>query len=692
MKLYRFCVLLLLLGTSFFVKAQRCGIDLVSPIPPQRKAHLEFSAKTQKDKVFFIPVVVHIIHNEGEEKIDEEQVHSQIIALNRDFRRYPGTPGWGSGDDMQIEFSLARRGPSGEPTQGINYLRSPLTEHRIDVAEIDLKKLIFWPSERYLNIWVVKSIEDALQKKYLGYARYPSQSDEEQALDGIVVAYDAFGTAGALKPETNMGRTLTHEVGHWLGLSHTFQGSCHQDCEREGDYICDTPPTKEPNYHLPQRQNTCVEPNDKPDQTRNYMDYGNDLHLDLFTTGQKEVAHRVLTDSSFPARLNIWQAENIKRTQILTEGAPLAQFFSLNQVTCPGAPVQFYNLALQNASQYSWIFEGGIPSFSNEKNPQTVYANPGKYNVTLLVKNAIGEADTLLIPQYIQVIDSVYGLPYTQGFEELTFPPPGWTLINEDKATPFNKTFTRSATNGGQGKSRSSARLNFFSYNGYGQKDALLSPFFDAQNLDSLSFSFWYAYQGLQSESGGFLYNYSDTLSLYYSADCGNHWHLLWEKGGADLATLTPPFSDTPLVNVPANGWQNVTINLPSQNWEKDKIQFQFRTVNGSGNNVYIDDIICLPYPSVITHTTPPHAKYLPIVQIKIPAPKEKISWEYRLQNASHLSMEIRDALGKLHYGIYHEALAPGNYSQECTLPAPGFYYLWVKNNAGSQVIKLSVY
>jgi PKD repeat protein len=689
MKLYRFCVLFSLLAASLLGKAQRCGIDFVAP---PSKPLLAFSAKGQRDKVFFIPVVVHIIHNEGEEKIDQEQVHSQIIALNRDFRRYPGTPGWGSGSDMQIEFALARRGPSGEPTRGINYIRSPLTEHRIDFAEAALKSLIFWPSERYLNIWVVKNIEDALQKKYLGYARYPSESEQERALDGIVVAYYAFGTTGALKPETNMGRTLTHEVGHWLGLYHTFQGGCHQDCQREGDYICDTPPTKEPNYHLPQRQNTCHEPNDKPDQTRNYMDYGDDLHLDLFTAEQKEVARWVLTDSRFPSRLNIWQSENIARTQILTEGAPLAQFFSSTQVTCPGVPVQFYSLALQNASRCFWIFEGGVPGFSNEKNPQTIYPNPGKYSVTLIVENAIGASDTLLVPQYIQVIDSVYRLPYAQGFEALSFPPQGWGLINEDNATPLNKTFTRSATNGAQGKSRSSARLNFFSYNGYGQKDGLLTPVFDIQNMDSLTFSFWYAYQGLESDAGGFLYQYSDTLALFYSTDCGNSWHLLWEKGGADLATLTPSFSPTPLVNAPPNGWKNVALSLSLQDIKEDKIQFQFRTVNGSGNNLYIDDIFCLPYPRGVTHSIPSSFPYRPIVKVSVPAPKEKITWEYELKNVSNLSVAITDALGKFHYQFYQENLAPGSYAQQCALPASGMYYLWVKDSAGAQVIKLSVY
>jgi PKD repeat protein len=680
--------ILALLIAGFFAKGQRCATDLVSQ--PGKPAW-EFSAKGQSDNVFFIPVVVHVIHNEGEEKIKEAQVHSQLRALNRDFRRYPGTVGFGSGVDMQIEFALARRDPWGEPTGGINYLRSPLTEHRIDAQEVDLKRLIFWPSERYLNIWVVKSIEDAQGKKYLGYARYPSEADQE-GLDGIVVAYYAFGTTGALKPETNLGRTLTHEVGHWLGLYHTFQGGCHQDCRREGDYICDTPPTKEPNYHAPQRQNTCFEPNDKPDQTRNYMDYGNDLHLDLFTAEQKEVARRVLTNTRFPARFSVWQAENIQKTQILNEGAPLAHFFSSTQVTCPGALVQFYSQALQNANEYFWIFEGGIPSFSNQKNPQTVYPSPGKYDVTLIVKNRIGRADTLLIPQYIQVLDSVYRLPYVQDFEEPIFPPLGWALINEDNATPLNRTFTRSATSGAQGRSRGSARLNFFSYNGYGQKDALLTPIFDIANLDSVSFSFWYAYQGLESEAGGFLYHYSDTLALYYSTDCGNHWDLLWKKGGADLATLTPPFSSTPLISAPPNAWKNVIVALSFQNTKKDKIQFQFRTVNGSGNNLYIDDILCLPYPSVITSLTPFRFSYLPIVKIRVPAPKEKIAWEYELKNVSDLIFEITDALGKLHYRLYQQNLAPGSYTQQCALSAPGLYYLWVKANAETQVIKLSVY
>ncbi|MCS6904053.1 MAG: M43 family zinc metalloprotease [Bacteroidia bacterium] len=674
------------------IAQQRCGIDALY----KKTSCLNFNfLKTQtlrEDSIFFIPLVVHIIHNEGEEKIPLHQVYSQIYALNRDFRRYPYTLGYGSGVDMEIEFALAQRTPEGKVCSGINYIQSPLTNHRIDTAEIALKSLIHWPADQYLNVWVVRSIEDASGKKYLGYARYPTRDSSQYFLDGVVVVYNAFGTKGTLRSEYNQGRTLTHEVGHWLGLAHTFQDSCHFNCALEGDKICDTPPTKGPNYNFPGRQNTCLESEDKPDQTRNYMDYGNDAHLDIFTREQKQWAHQVLI--TFPERHRIWQKENLEKTGILKEAPPLAFFTSNTRISCIGQSIKFRSLALQNASSFEWFFEGGNPDFSSEKNPIVQYTRAGKFGVTLIVKNEVGIRDTLRWQNYITILDTVFVLPYEEGFEGIIFPPVGWSIVDEDELTFSSRTFTRSPTNGNGGKSRASARLNFFNYNGYGQKDALLSPFFDVQNLDSLVIRFWYAYQGLESAEGGYRYNYSDTLALYYSLDCGISWNLIWKKGGTQLATLTPEFGSTPLIAVPPDNWKKCEVILPLDNRERNKVQFRLETINGFGNNLYVDDFEVRPYPETITDLDYDMRSFIETV-IKWPSnptPKDKIRVSFFLNEGSFFNIQVIDGLGRKHYEKQEEKGKAGEYILEFSLPCAGYYYLSLLTRDRRYATKLWVY
>jgi len=162
-----------------------------------------------------------------------------------------------------------------------------------------------WDPARYLNVIVVRSLCDNL----LGYAGFPCQAPEN---DFIVIRASNFGSIGShLNPKYNLGRTLTHEVGHWLNLQHTFsaggipvgESGCYggsltePDCENYGDYVCDTPPEALPNYQclLPRSRNTCIElPVDLPDQTENYMNYTPDKCMFMFTAGQVKRMHAAL--------------------------------------------------------------------------------------------------------------------------------------------------------------------------------------------------------------------------------------------------------------------------------------------------------------------------------------------------------------------------------------------------------------
>ena len=166
---------------------------------------------------YVIPVVFHIIHNNGPEHIGNEQVEDAMRVLNDDFNRLNAD--W---DDVRpeflsivadvgVSFKLAQKDPNGDCTNGITRTISPLTNDGTQ----DMKDLIQWPRNKYLNVWVAASADGAA-----GYTYTPGSvsSSFSAPLDGIVMLHDYVGTIGT--GAVSRSRTLSHEVGHWINLRH----------------------------------------------------------------------------------------------------------------------------------------------------------------------------------------------------------------------------------------------------------------------------------------------------------------------------------------------------------------------------------------------------------------------------------------------------------------------------------------
>jgi len=221
-----------------------------------------------------IPVVVHIIQRtNGTGNISDAQAASQIDILNEDFQALAGTNG-APGTDMNVEFYLATEDPQGNPTTGIT--RSVNNTWFNDGGSY--WNTLAWDTSRYLNIYS-NSASGAL-----GYVpNLPQGGIAGSNSDRVVVLYSTFGRNAPFSP-FNLGRTGTHEVGHYFGLDHTFAGGCASasNCYQNGDLICDTNPESSPFFGCSSSSFSCG----SSDPIDNYMDYSDDRCMNKFTPEQ----------------------------------------------------------------------------------------------------------------------------------------------------------------------------------------------------------------------------------------------------------------------------------------------------------------------------------------------------------------------------------------------------------------------
>lgn len=232
-----------------------------------------------------IPVVVHVIYNTAAENISKQQIDSQIKVLNLDFqaknpdRANVPAPFKGLVADARIKFVLATKDPQGNPTKGVTRTKTTRTSFASD----DTVKFTAsggqdaWPRDNYLNIWVCQ-----LSGGLLGYAQFPGGV---AATDGVVIRHTAFGTTGTATAPFDLGRTTTHEIGHWLNLRHIWGDT--EDCSGT-DFVADTPNAAGPNYDTPTFPHVSCNNGPNGDMFMNYMDYVADKAMFMFTSQQVE--------------------------------------------------------------------------------------------------------------------------------------------------------------------------------------------------------------------------------------------------------------------------------------------------------------------------------------------------------------------------------------------------------------------
>ncbi len=333
------------------------------------------SSSKSMPNLITIPVVVHVIYKNSSQNISDAQIFSQIDILNEDFRMNNSDASSvpsafaGVAADCEIEFCLAVRDPNGNVTTGITrtYTTTSSFSGYTSMKYSSTGGQDAWNTSDYLNIWVCN-----LASGLLGFATFPGGNS---STDGVVCDYAYFGNTGTATSPYDLGRTATHEVGHWLNLYHIWG-----DSYCGNDYVSDTPKHEESNYGCPSypHASSCSGTGSSGEMFMNYMDYTNDACMFMFSTGQK---------NRMRATLNGSRSSLLSSLGCQVVYPPIILSSTTTNLSCSLANDGSINLsAIGGVSPLSYVWSNGSTTqdISN--------LSSGYYNVT--VTDAVGQTES----------------------------------------------------------------------------------------------------------------------------------------------------------------------------------------------------------------------------------------------------------------------------------------------------------
>ena len=703
-------VLVFMMGIIFSSEAQQaagwCGSDYILEQALLNNPNLEqelfqsmlditaphTSNGTEATKI--VPVVVHVLHDDGIGNISYEQIQDALDILNIDYNRLnPDTaltretvtaPFKQYAASMDIEFKLARFDPNGECTNGV--IRHNVPDHV--TYDVDMNNqphkhsaddgVDAWPRNKYLNIWIVNSIAGT-GLIIGGYAQFPYFGSASEY--GIVIRHNLMGSIGTASGQD--GSVLTHELGHCLGLYHIFQGGCHSDnCNTNGDWCCDTPPQDEAFFNCSQTLNSCSDiPTgddygfDALDQIENYMSYNSCWNM--FSQDQAAIMDAVFTDYS-------WAAQLISPTNIAFTGVDVpdalcrASFTASQTSVCTGTTVDFTDETFNSVSGWNWTFTGGTPASSTAQNPSIVYNTPGLYEVRLDATDGTN-SDLEVKTAYIRVLPAPATLPFLETFENYS------TLlsIEEWEVVDFGNNAMFELTSSAGHISSKSAKLDNFGESA-GNFDELISSPVDLSGIttsNAMTLSFRYAYR--KRNVGN-----DEWLKIYVSSDCGATWVLRKTIHGAILGNSVETNSWTPSST---SDWTTVHMtNITSLYWVNN-FKYKFEFESDGGNNFFLDNINIhagsadffwgLDEETDLTHL----AVY--------PNPvDDELNLSFDVSTAQKVEINVQDLTGKVVNTQSVQAVSGSNLIVLKTADlASGMYFLKVDSGRGQESIQFVV-
>lgn len=561
------------------------------------------AAKADEDSttIFTIPVVFHVLHQNGAENIPDANIIDQINILNRDYMTLNADTSFvipqfqDKIGKAKIQFKLASYDPWGNCTNGIDRIYTHETSNGGAYS-----KLNQWDRSKYLNIWIVKAMPEV--SGAAGYALYPTAvNGYAYWMDGIMIL---FNYVGSLAPSSVFNsRAITHEVGHWLALPHVWGDNNDPGVACGDDGIDDTPMSKGYNF-CPTDTNAAKICNPNiVENYQNYMEYSYCSHH--FTKDQVKVMRRALQGND-GLRNNLITPETHASTGIDLTSAPVCiptpDIKADKMYTCVGETVQFTDQSFNGPVTFrEWTFEGATPATSTSANPSVVFNTFGRKKVTLKVGNASGEV-TKVFDKFIDVQDSwaawigpkSFDLePATQyqqlryqndgnNYSEFTPASVGYNSNRSVKLTVYNPNVSNALP--GSEDSRYYNRLS-------GQKDAIITAGYDLTHTSGVSFSFDYSYATNAIQSA----DITEQIRVYYSRNCGETWIPLGNTNQSTIkgtALTSAGFAGgIDFAPTSASDWGHYsqTFNANSTDTRtRFKIEF---TASDFSSNLYVDNI-----------------------------------------------------------------------------------------------------
>lgn len=609
---------------------------------------------------YIIPVVFHIIHDNGPENINDSQILDAVKQVNIQYRMLNSDTSEiaaafkALAADPEVELRLAQLDPNGNCTSGITRTVSALTH----TGNNDVKALIQWPPDKYLNVYVCNQAAGLA-----GHALLPSAADTVPQWDGIVMQHSYVGTVGT--SEYFRRTVLSHEIGHFLNLQHIWGGNNVPDyyylpvaqagnCSFDDD-VADTPLTigwQSCNLS----GNSCS----TLDNVQNYMDYS--YCARMFTQGQKDRMHACL-NSSVANRNNLWSPTNLiaTGTDDISFQLCTVNFEIDKRVICAGETINLTDISRHGVTGRTWTIAGGTASSLSDSLVSVIYNTPGNYTISLSVTNGTQSLDSTFL-DIIQVLPAIGTSEYlVEPFENATHFNGNW-LVLESGATQNWELNPNAGSN-----SQQSIYVN--NYDAIStEKYEFISYAVDASNLSDIIISFDYAY----SRSAPTIF---ESLKIAVSNDCGENW--LNRKtllGAGSLVTLDNELSIPFIPNQPEQWKNEIITNIPAS-YLIDNLMVKFTFEGWGSNNIYIDNIQIL-HPDILDIDD-----YLNQSIIIYPNPATDQFFIEIAKGIVIQSIDIHQINGK-QIKVLSE-LNSGEYHVNTKELSPGIYYLKLDTNYG---------